>query len=61
MPIRRPLIDELRVFFERTPIAMNDELWLRMLARQPRLVRAGFSAPATMTARTPILIAYFNH
>ena len=37
--IRRPLIDELRGFSERAPSAMDDDLWLRMLARQPRLVR----------------------
>jgi glycosyltransferase involved in cell wall biosynthesis len=37
--IRRPLIDELRGFSERAPTAMDYELWLRMLARQPRLVR----------------------
>ncbi len=36
---RRPLIDELRGFSERAPTAMDDDLWLRMLARQPRLVR----------------------
>lgn len=37
--IRRPLIDELRGFSERAPTAMEDDLWLRMLSRQPRLVR----------------------
>jgi GT2 family glycosyltransferase len=37
--IRRPLIDELRGFSERAPTAMDLDLWLRMLARQPRLVR----------------------
>ena len=37
--IRRPLIDELRGFSERAPTAMDFDLWLRMLARQPRLVR----------------------
>jgi glycosyltransferase involved in cell wall biosynthesis len=37
--IRRTLIDELRGFSERAPTAMDDDLWLRMLARQPRLVR----------------------
>lgn len=36
---RRPLIDELRGFSERAPTAMDHDLWLRMLARQPRLVR----------------------
>lgn len=36
---RRPLIDELRGFSERAATAMDDDLWLRMLARQPRLVR----------------------
>lgn len=37
--IRRHLIDELRGFSERAPTAMDHDLWLRMLARQPRLVR----------------------
>jgi glycosyltransferase involved in cell wall biosynthesis len=37
--IRRHLIDELRGFSERTPTAMDYDLWLRLLARQPRLVR----------------------
>lgn len=37
--IRRPLIDELRGFSERAPTAMDYDLWLRMLARQPRLMR----------------------
>lgn len=37
--IRRPLIDELRGFSERSPTAMDYDLWLRMLARQPRLTR----------------------
>jgi glycosyltransferase involved in cell wall biosynthesis len=37
--IRRTLIDELRGFSERAPTAMNDDLWLRMFARQPRLAR----------------------
>lgn len=36
--IRRHLIDELRGFSERAPTAMDYDLWLRMLARQPRLV-----------------------
>jgi glycosyltransferase involved in cell wall biosynthesis len=36
---RRHLIDELRGFSERSPTAMDYDLWLRMLARQPRLVR----------------------
>ena len=35
---RRPLIDELRGFSER-PTAMDYDLWLRMLGRQPRLAR----------------------
>lgn len=39
MLIRRPLIDELRGFSERAPTAMDHDLWLRVLARQPRLVR----------------------
>jgi glycosyltransferase involved in cell wall biosynthesis len=37
--VRRHLIDELRGFSERAPTAMDDDLWLRMLARQPQLVR----------------------
>lgn len=37
--IRRQLIDDMRGFSERTPTAMDHDLWLRMLARQPRLVR----------------------
>jgi glycosyltransferase involved in cell wall biosynthesis len=37
--IRRPFIDELRGFSERAPTAMDYDLWLRMLARQPKLVR----------------------
>jgi glycosyltransferase involved in cell wall biosynthesis len=36
--IRRPFIDELRGFSERAPTAMDYDLWLRMLARQPGLV-----------------------
>lgn len=35
--IRRSLIDEVRGFSERLPTAMDDDLWLRLLARQPRL------------------------
>ncbi|MBT9590928.1 MAG: glycosyltransferase [Thiobacillus sp.] len=37
--IARHLIDELRGFSERAPTAMDYDLWLRMLARRPRLVR----------------------
>lgn len=37
--VRRPLIDEARGFSERLPTAMDDDLWLRLLAREPRLVR----------------------
>jgi len=37
--IRRTLIDELRGFSERAPTAMDHDLWLRMLARQPRFAR----------------------
>ena len=36
--IRRHLVDELRGFSERAPTAMDYDLWLRMLARQPKLV-----------------------
>ncbi len=36
--IRRQLVDELRGFSERAPTAMDYDLWLRMLARQPKLV-----------------------
>jgi glycosyltransferase involved in cell wall biosynthesis len=39
MLIRRPLIDELRGFSERAPTAMDYDLWLRLLARQPKLAR----------------------
>ena len=35
--IRRPLVDALRGFSERAPTAMDYDLWLRLLARQPRL------------------------
>lgn len=37
--MRRPLIDALRGFSERLPTAMDDDLWLRLLARQPQLAR----------------------
>lgn len=37
MLIRRRLIDALRGFSERAPTAMDYDLWLRLLARQPRL------------------------
>lgn len=37
--IRRHLVDELRGFSERAPSAMDDDLWLRMLARQPTFAR----------------------
>jgi glycosyltransferase involved in cell wall biosynthesis len=37
--IHRHLIDELRGFSERAPTAMDLDLWLRMLARQPKLVQ----------------------
>jgi glycosyltransferase involved in cell wall biosynthesis len=37
--IRRHLIDELRGFSERAPTAMDLDLWLNMLAHQPKLVR----------------------
>jgi glycosyltransferase involved in cell wall biosynthesis len=37
--IRRQLVDALRGFSERAPTAMDYDLWLRMLARQPRFVR----------------------
>ncbi|MEW5965686.1 MAG: glycosyltransferase family A protein [Pseudomonadota bacterium] len=37
--VRRPLVDELRGFSERSPTAMDDDLWLRLLAREPRLAR----------------------
>jgi glycosyltransferase involved in cell wall biosynthesis len=39
MLIRRHLVDELRGFSERAPTAMDYDLWLRLLARQPKLVR----------------------
>ena len=47
--VRRPLIDELRGFSERAPTAMDYDLWLRMLARQPRLVRV------------PEVLAFYRH
>lgn len=37
--VSRHLIDELRGFSERAPTAMDYDLWLRIIARQPRLVR----------------------
>jgi len=37
--IRRQLIDSLRGFSERLPTAMDYDLWLRMLAAQPTVVR----------------------
>ena len=37
--VRRPLVDDLRGFSERAPSAMDFDLWLRLLARQPRLAR----------------------
>jgi glycosyltransferase involved in cell wall biosynthesis len=37
--VRRHLIDDLRGFSERAPTAMDYDLWLRMLARKPRLTR----------------------
>jgi glycosyltransferase involved in cell wall biosynthesis len=37
--IRRQLIDDMRGFSERAPTAMDYDLWLRILARQPRMVR----------------------
>lgn len=37
--IRRQLIDSLRGFSERRPTAMDYDLWLRMLAAQPTVVR----------------------
>ncbi len=36
--IRRPLIDTLHGFSERAPTAMDYDLWLRMLAHNPKLV-----------------------
>jgi glycosyltransferase involved in cell wall biosynthesis len=47
--IRRHLIDELRGFSERAPTAMDYDLWLRMLARQPRLMRV------------PEVLAFYRH
>ena len=37
--IRRQLIDSLRGFSERRPTAMDYDLWLRLLAAQPTVVR----------------------
>jgi len=36
--VRRHLIDELRGFSERAPTAMDIDLWLRLFARDPKLV-----------------------
>jgi glycosyltransferase involved in cell wall biosynthesis len=47
--IRRHLIDELRGFSERAPTAMDYDLWLRLLARQPKLVRV------------PDVLAFYRH
>lgn len=47
--LRRHLIDALRGFSERAPTAMDYDLWLRMLARQPSLVRV------------PDVLAYYRH
>jgi len=46
--VRRHLIDELRGFSERMPTAMDYDLWLRMLARAPRI------------ARVPEVLAYYR-
>lgn len=35
--VRRPLVDEARGFSERLPTAMDDDLWLRLLALGPAL------------------------
>ncbi len=37
--LRRQLVDTLRGFSERLPTAMDYDLWLRMLAQQPTVVR----------------------
>jgi glycosyltransferase involved in cell wall biosynthesis len=37
--VRRQLIDSLRGFSERLPTAMDYDMWLRMLASQPTVVR----------------------
>lgn len=37
--LRRQLVDSLRGFSERLPTAMDYDLWLRMLATQPTVVR----------------------
>ena len=37
--LRRQLVDTLRGFSERLPTAMDYDLWLRMLAMQPKVVR----------------------
>lgn len=37
--LRRPLVDALRGFSERAPTAMDLDLWLRLLAQQPRLAQ----------------------
>ena len=47
--IRRQLLDALRGFSERRPTAMDYDLWLRMLAAQPTVVRV------------PEVLAYYRH
>lgn len=47
--VRRQLIDSLRGFSERLPTAMDYDLWLRMLAAQPTVVRV------------PQVLAFYRH
>ncbi len=47
--IRRQLLDSLHGFSERLPTAMDYDLWLRMLAAQPVVVRV------------PEVLAYYRH
>jgi glycosyltransferase involved in cell wall biosynthesis len=47
--VRRQLIDQLNGFSERLPTAMDYDLWLRMLASQPTVVRV------------PQVLAFYRH
>ncbi|MEW6118580.1 MAG: glycosyltransferase [Pseudomonadota bacterium] len=47
--IRRQLLDSLHGFSERLPTAMDYDLWLRLLAAQPTVVRV------------PEVLAYYRH
>jgi glycosyltransferase involved in cell wall biosynthesis len=60
--IRRQLIDDLRGFSERAPTAMDYDLWLRMLAHQPEMVRVPeVLAYCRNHVRTPPIIPRWQH